>query len=302
MKKVAVSIIHYNNDEATNACLASLMNADVHGVDITTVVIDNGSTVAYTLPKQVLSHTQLIRNESNTGFSGGQNIGIRQAIASGADYILILNNDTVVDKSFITFLMESFEEHKDAGVISPKIYYAPGSEYHTLRYKKSELGHVLWYAGGSIDWRNISGKHRGVDDVDIGQYDRAEKISFATGCCMFIKKEVLENIGMFDERYFLYYEDADFCERVKNAGFSLWYEPKSVMWHKNAGSAGGSGSSLQEYYVSRNRLLFGFTYGTFRTKFALLRESLRLMTQGRKWQKKGIADFFRRRFGKGSYR
>jgi GT2 family glycosyltransferase len=302
MLNVAISIIHYNNNDATTACLKSLCNLDLQDLHITTFVIDNGSTDAYILPKHVLPRTHLIRNENNTGFSGGQNIGIRQALASDADYILVLNNDTIVDALFIKALIACANKHSDAGIISPKIYYAPGSEYHISRYSKMELGHVLWYAGGWIDWRNISGKHRGVDEVDLGQFDKSEQISFATGCCMLIKKEILEKIGLFDERYFLYYEDADFCERVKNAGFTLWYEPKSVIWHKNAEAGGGSGSALQEYYVSRNRMLFGFSYGSIRTKFALFRESLRLMIQGRKWQKKGITDFYSRRFGQGSYR
>lgn len=153
-----------------------------------------------------------------------------------------------------------------------------------------------------MDWGNVLGSHRGVNEVDKGQYDRMDRTDFASGCCLLIKREVLETVGMFDEKYFLYYEDSDLAERAKRKNYSIMYAPKAYLWHKNAGSAGGSGSALQDYYITRNRLLFGMRYASIRTRIALLKESMRLLVTGRAWQKKGVRDFYLRRFGKGSYR
>ncbi len=300
-KSIYLSILHFNNTKATMDCLDSVRTIILADYTLTVLVVDNASEVPFALPKNAPNNWIVIRNGKNLGFSGGQNSGIRYALANGADYILILNNDTVVDEKFLEEMVLCAEKDKKIGVVTPKIYYNPGSEYHKTRYTKNEIGHVLWYAGGSIDWTTVAGKHRGVDEVDRGQYDIPGAISFASGCCMLIKKEVIEKVGMFDERYFLYYEDADFSERIKKAGFSLWYEPKALIWHKNAETSGGSGSDLQEYYVSRNRMLFGMIYGSIRLRFALLRESIRHIFHGRPWQKKGIIDFYKMKFGKGSY-
>ena len=176
-----------------------------------------------------------------------------------------------------------------------------GSEFHKDRYKKAEIGRVIWYAGGTIDWKNMIASHRGVDEVDKGQYEKLEKTDFASGCCVMIKREVLVKIGLFDEKYFLYYEDNDLCQRAKIAGYEIYYQPNAILWHKNAGSTGGSGSILQDYYITRNRLLFGFKFAALKTKLSLVKESLGLMLNGRQWQKKGALDFYLNCFGKGSY-
>ena len=118
---------------------------------------------------------------------------------------------------------------------------------------------------------------------------------------MLIKKEVLQRIGLFDEKYFLYYEDSDLSQRVKKVGYKIVYAPKAILWHKNAGSAGGSGSTLQDYYITRNRLFFGLQYVPFRAKLALVKESIVLLIKGRSWQKRGILDFYLGKLGRGSF-
>ena len=152
-----------------------------------------------------------------------------------------------------------------------------------------------------MDWKNVIGFHRGVDEVDRGQYDQIEKTDFASGCCMLVKREIFEKVGFLDEKFFLYYEDSDFCERIRRRGYSIIYSPKAILWHKNAGSAGGSGSSLQDYYITRNRMLFGFRYARLRSKLALFKESIKLLAKGRYWQKRGILDFYLGRSGRGSF-
>jgi GT2 family glycosyltransferase len=303
MLSVYVSIINFNGNDNTLDCLRSLEKLHLADYLLHVVVIDNGSENKFIIPENSFTKLSLtvLRNENNIGFAGGHNMGVSYALAHDADYVMILNNDTVVDKNILTELLKVIKKDKLAGIVTPKIYFAPGFEFHKDRYRKRELGNVFWYAGGIMDWDNVIGLHRGVNEVDKGQYDMPEATNFASGCCMLIKSEVFKKVGLFDQRYFLYYEDSDFNLRTKNVGYSIRYTPKAVIWHKNAGSAGGSGSELQDYYITRNRLLFGMQYAPWRTKFALLRESLRLFVTGREWQKKGILDFYFKKFGKGSF-
>lgn len=303
MEHVVISLINYNGAKNTNACLASLQTLSLEDTSLEIVVIDNASLEPFSVDKHMLQKfpIHVIENSVNKGFSGGHNYGIRHGLKKKADYILILNNDTVVDRNLVKALIKSIKQGKKVGIVSPKIYFKKGSEFYQDRYTEKERGKVIWYAGGKMDWENVIGKHRGVDQVDTGQFDTSEEVGLATGCCMLITRQVIERVGMFDERYFLYYEDADYSERAKQKGFRIFYEPNAYLWHANAGSTGGSGSQLQDYFISRNRMLFGLTYAPIKTKLALLKESVRLLISGRPWQKKGIQDFYLKRFGKGSY-
>lgn len=303
MKHIFVSLLNFNGKKNTLACLDSLRDIKKDNFKLTIVAIDNASEEKFDLRSGNIGDIPLviIKNEKNLGFSGGHNVGIKYCLENGADYVLTLNNDTYVDKNFLEELLKVSENDKKIGILAPKIYFAPGFEFHKERYLKKELGKVFWYAGGVMDWNNVIGHHRGVDNIDKGQFDKTEETELATGCCILIKKEVFEKVGMFDDKYFLYYEDADLSIRAKRKGFKIAYVPKSMIWHKNASSAGGSGSVLQDYYIARNRLLFGFRYSPIRARLALLRESLILLINGRDWQKRGVLDFYLGKLGKGSY-
>ncbi|MBI2031286.1 MAG: glycosyltransferase family 2 protein [Candidatus Levybacteria bacterium] len=302
MKNIFISLINFNGRQNTIDCLESIEKLNSAGPKLNVVVIDNNSKEKFTIRDlRFKNQIKIIRNEQNLGFSGGHNVGIDFALSKDADYILILNNDTIVDSNLVQELLRELEKNSKVGIATPKIYFFPGFEFHKDRYKKDELGRVIWYAGGQIDWNNIIGKHTGVDEVDNGQYNHILETEFASGACMLIKRELIEKIGKFDEKYFLYYEDADFCQRSKKTGYKTIYAPRAILWHKNAGSAGGSGSELQDYYLTRNRLLFGMKYAPYRSKLALLKESIILLTKGRKWQKKGVRDFYSGKFGKGSF-
>lgn len=304
MKHVFISLLNFNGLKNTLACLASLKNIKLNNFKLTIVAVNNPSKEEFDLKINSLGEIPLvvIKNSKNLGFAGGNNIGIEYALENGADYVLILNNDTYVDKDFLVELLKVAEQNSSAGILVPKIYFASGFEFHKDRYSQKEKGKVFWYGGGEMDWANVIGHHRGVDEVDRGQYNKTEETEIATGCCMLIKKEVLNNVGLFDDKYFLYYEDADLSIRVKKKGFQIVYVPTSIIWHKNAGSAGGSGSVLQDYYITRSRLLFGFRYAPTRSKLALFRESLSILLRGRRWQKRGVIDFYLGRMGKGSYK
>ncbi len=302
MKKIAVIILNWNGKEDTLECLESIQNMEHQVFNLEVIVVDNGSTDnSVDKIKKFIdsgkSTIKLLENQRNLGFAEGNNVGIKHALENEADYVMLLNNDTQVDKNLLTELLKAMEENKTVGIVGPKIYFVSGYEYHR-RYKETELGKVIWYAGGMIDWRNVYASHRGVDEVDIGQYDKVEETDFTTGCAMLIKKEVFGQIGFLDEKYFMYLEDVDFCLRAQKAGFKILYKPQGIVWHKNAQSSGQPGSSLQTYYLTRNRLIFGMRYAFLRTKLALLRESIRLYFKS-DVEHQAVSDFFLGRLGKG---
>jgi len=291
MKKVSLVVLHFTNKEFTDQCLDSVRKLKTKDFKLETIVVNNN-------PKEDLKDLEkkfgdfiFLETRNNLGFAGGNNAGIRRALEEGADWVFVVNNDTIFDKDLVVQLFKAGEKDEKVGILSPKIYFAPGYEFHRERYKPNERGKVIWYAGGVMDWQNLLASHRGVDEVDKGQYDEQTETSFISGCAMFIKREVFEKIGLLDERYFLYLEDNDFCQRAKRAGFKLLYVPKAKLWHANAASS-AVGGPLHDYYLARNRLLFGIKYAPLRTKLALIRESLRLLLSGRKWQKRGIRDFY----------
>jgi GT2 family glycosyltransferase len=302
MKKITLVTTTYNTSEDTNILLQSLEKIKTDGFELKIIVTDNGSKEPYILPKGMKQNTiSLTRLDPNVGFTGGYNNGMKNALDDGADYILIVNNDTIMNPNLIKNLLAVLEHDPKIGLVVPKIYFAKGHEFHKDRYEKDELGKVFWYAGGSQDWANVKSIHRGVDEVDHGQYDKIEQTDFATGCCMMFPRQVLEKVGLFDEKYFLYYEDADLNERIKRAGYKIYYVPTAILIHVNAASTGGSGSNLHDYYITRNRMLFGMKYAPLRTRLALFRESMRLLKNGRPYQKQGIQDFYLGRLYKGTF-
>ena len=302
MQKIIISILHYNNSKDTINCLKSLTGLVLSGLEIETFVLDNGSKDGLTLNISDFSKINLtvLKNPKNSGFTGGHNLVYEKVQDKEFDFFLLLNNDSIMESHCLKILTEKMDTN-GIGAVVPKIYFTKGMEFHKNKYEKNELGKVFWYAGGYVDWNNVQSKHRGVDEVDKGQYDEECEIDFATGACLLLKKEVIRQIKLFDERYFLYFEDADLSQRILKAGYKILYEPKAILWHNNAGSS-GSGSSLHDYYLTRNRMLFGMKHASLKMKAHLVRESIKLLTTGRQWQKKGIQDFYLQKFGAGSFR
>ncbi len=316
--KIAVIILNWNQTDLTLACLKSDFHSRTDGqIEIEAIVIDNGSTDdSKKRLKEIQENKNLFRqgrgeirisrskfpnfkvifNKENLGFAGGNNVGLRYALKNKADFIFILNNDTEIKNDCVLNLWQTFKEEEKIGIASPKIYYAPGFEFHKERYQKKDLGRVIWYAGGKIDWDNVLGRHLGVDEVDQGQYEKREENECATGCAFMAKRAVFESVGFFDERFFLYLEDLDFSYRVVKAGFKLIFNPQAIVWHKNAGSS-SAGSALQTYYFTRNRLLFAQKHAPLKLKFLVYRQALEKLRQGNKIEKEAGRDFFKRRFG-----
>ncbi len=293
MSKVAIITVNYNGKKDTMELLESLKKIQDTRYKIQTIVVDNGSNdgSVSTIHKQ-FPEVDIIQTGSNLGFSGGYNKGIEYAQIWGADYFFLINNDTLINnENLLDELIKVLNSDPKIGLVSPKIYFAPGFEFHKDKYLKSDKGKVIWYAGGKFDWSFVGNKHRGIDEVDHGQYDLIEEQEIFSGACVIVKKEVLEELGGLDEGYFLYFEDSDFAQRAKKAGYKIYYNGRVSVYHKVSRST-GIGSELTDYYHTRNRLIFGMNYGKLRTKFALFREALWLLLFGRPAQRRGILDFY----------
>jgi len=294
MKKVALVTVNLNGRKDTLELLDSLKNLDVKGFEFKVVVVDatHGEWLGDYINKKILN-LDLIQAGENKGFAGNYNLGMRYASAWGADYILIINNDTLIgDKGLIKNLIKVLEDYPEASVVSPKIYFAPGYEFFKERYSEAEKGRVIWYAGGSFDWGNVRSVHRGIDDIDKHKFDRIEKVGFVSGCCLMVKRETLEKNGYFDESYSSYFEDNDWQQRILLGGGNLYYCGSSYIYHKVSQTM-GVGSDQTDYLLTRNRLYFTAKYSSVRTKFAVLREAVRNLVNGRPAQKRAVWDFIR---------
>lgn len=295
MSKIAIILINYNSTRLTKKCLQSLMATKDKVDEYHITILDNASKNP---PKESdFPHAHLILSEKNLGFAQGNNQAVKEALAQTTpDYLLLLNNDTRVTRGMIRALVERFERSPDVGFVLPKIYFEHGAEYHARAYSQPQRGKVIWYAGGVIDWANMILTHKGIDEVDRGQWSLPthgefvdEFEDFATGCCLLTTPAIWKKLRGFDPKYFLYYEDADLSLRLQlRLGKQIVVEPSAILYHENAGSSSGAGSAVHQYYQTRNRLRFGLQYSSTRTKLALLFEARRLFLSGNQAVKLGI--------------
>lgn len=299
MKIAFITVSFHSNEETLEVVKQLRENSLPLGVESHVYVVDNNCSEDLKKKLEKYDNALYVESTGNIGFAAGNNLGIKKALADDSDIIVFLNNDTIVPKDLILNILSSPIVDKNVGVVGGLIYFAKGFEFED-KYKKDELGNVIWYAGGEYDWSNVYAKHLGVNEVDKGQYNKVQDTDFITGCLFITKAEVLKKIGLFDERYFLYFEDSDLGMRIKKAGYKLVFDPNIKLAHKVAQSS-GIGSPLNDYFITRNRLLFGKDYAKPRTKFALLREAVRMLISGTKAQKQAIRDFFTGNLGKGSW-
>ncbi|MEI6947132.1 glycosyltransferase family 2 protein [Paraflavisolibacter sp. H34] len=236
--KVSIITVNYNGTDVTAALLRSLQQLTYPSWEV--VVVDNGSRVPCRSLAAEFPWIKYVEAGANLGFAGGNNLG--QEAADG-DYILLLNNDTEVDPGFLEPLVARLQGDKSIGVVSPKLLYF--DEPQTLQFAGFTPIHPVTGRGFCI----------GNLEKDNGQYDTAAPTSRAHGAAMMYPRRVLDQVGPMAELYFLYYEEMDYCEQIKRAGYSIWYEPASRVWHKESMST-GKNSPLKTYYYSRNRLLY----------------------------------------------
>jgi GT2 family glycosyltransferase len=236
---VTIITINYNQLKLTCELLDSLRKLTYPQVEV--IVVDNHSKEN---PAGVIGErypeVKLILSSENLGFAGGNNLGIR---ASRGKYLLFLNNDTEVDPGFLEPLVALFESNPRAGAASSKILY-----YNS--------GETIQYAGSTrIDPFTGRSKRIGYMEKDQGQHNRLQETDLAHGAAMMVPGKVIEEVGMMPDFFFLYYEEVDWCESIKKAGYKIYFVPDSKVYHKESMSI-GKRSTLKTYYMTRNRLLY----------------------------------------------
>jgi len=188
----------------------------------------------------------LIKNKKNYGFTGGNNIGMKFALSVlNPDYVLLLNNDTVVEKDFLKELVKVAESDEKIGIVGPKIYY----------YDYNGRSDIIQSAGAKINLRTGANHIIGRYEIDVGQYDEAKEVDYVSGACLLVKSGVLKKVGLLDPEYFTYWEETDLCMRVKKAGYKILYAPQAKIWHKESVSWKKS-KPVRIYYLNRNKFLF----------------------------------------------
>lgn len=238
--KVEIIILNWNRFRDTAECLESVFR--IRYPNFSVVVVDNGSEDdSAAQVENTFDRVTLIRNRENLGYAEGNNVGIRHALENGADYVWLLNNDTVVDREALAALVDLAERDRGIGILGSKIYYFDQPD-------------ILWFAGATIDWNLAISPHIGRMKKDTGQYDLEKEVDRVTGCSMLIRREVLDEIGMFDGKFFLYAEEVDLCVRARAKGYRNYYVPKSVVYHKISVSSGEDSVPLFAYYNTRNFL------------------------------------------------
>ena len=233
---VFIILLNYNGESDTLECLESLRLSDYSNYKI--ILVDNGSDDADAFLEKIrkdFSNVKTIALETNTGFSGGNNAGIRYALKESADYVCLLNNDTTVAPDFLSRLVEAGESDKAIGIVGAKIYFSGSNR--------------IWYNGATFSWFG-GGNHR---DEHTG--DKIRPTDYVTGCVLLIKAGVVNHIGLLYEPFFLYYEDVDWSLRVRKAGYKLAIANASHVWHKVSQTTKKLGNPRIQYYHYRNALL-----------------------------------------------
>ncbi len=244
-KQVSIIILNWNGWPETIECLQSLSRIAYLHYEV--IVVDNGSEddsvrkIRAWAKKEKINNLSLIENRKNYGFAKGNNLAIRQVLKKGkSDYLLLLNNDTVVDKDFLVELVKVAESEEKIGIVGSKIYYFPPRKKNLIQS-----------CGAGIDLRTGKLVSYGDGQADSKQFEKTKEVDYVYGASMLVKRRVWEKVGLFDEKFFAIAEDADFCLRAKKAGFLTYVAPLSKVWHKSEVSM-EKVPGFSAYYRTRN--------------------------------------------------
>src|SRR5580658_10038479 len=237
---ISIVTLTWNTTEVTCDFLRSLKENGTYP-NMEVIVVDNGSKEDPTAVfKAIYPDVIVICNGRNLGFTGGNNVGIR---AAKGDFLFIVNNDTEFTPGLLEGLLEIFSDYPDAGMASPKFHYF---------FAKGMIEYAGYAAVNPFTGRNGM---IGCRELDEGQYDAVRQTHYVHGGAMMVPRRIVEEVGMMPEQYFLYYEEFDWSEQIKRKGYRIYYQPRSLIYHKESMTTGKS-SPLKTYYLTRNRLLF----------------------------------------------
>jgi GT2 family glycosyltransferase len=290
-----ILILNWNRREDTLACLESV--SKINYPDLKVCVIDNGSTDGSieAVQEQYPNFEQLLLRE-NKGYAEGNNCGAVHALAQGVDYLYILNNDTVVDPQSVQILVSAAEADEKIGAVGPLMYYFSEPDR-------------IWSAGGAMDWKKGTCLNIGLNEIDRKQFSNQRLVDYIAGTALMVKRSVWEKVGPFDKRFFMYWEETDWCSRARAAGYDLVIVPQAKIWHKISPTQQAA-SPFIIYYMVRNNLLMlsksrpglAFLLPWFFVMKGVLVTAFRYLTSGKKALGKaylnGAWDFYMGRFGK----
>ena len=258
LPKVFIIILTWNGKDDTLTCLDSVQKLNYP--DCHVIVVDNGSTdgsmgaIRACYPSA--SWLTIIENGENLGYTGGNNVGMRHALGHGAEYVWLLNNDTLIEPDSLDVLIRVAEESPSAGILGPKVLCYP--ETHLL-YSRGE-SHSLWFNFRTVD----------IGEVNQGQDILPRNVDYIVGCAMLVSKEFIEKVGLLDETFFAYYEEIDWCFRGRKKGYDILYVPGAVIYHKGGMSSGGRSSPISSYYHTRNWIYFMRKHAAFYNWFTFV--------------------------------
>jgi GT2 family glycosyltransferase len=239
--KVSIVILNWNQKEMTLTCLSSLRKISYPHYEV--ILVDNASEDdSVSAIREEFPRVTVIENEKNLGVAGGRNVGLEVVQKKGTDYMLFLDNDTIVDPEFITEMIKEGERDKDIGILTAKIYFY-------------DRPNTIWSAGGKLSLYRCHFSVIGYEEEDTGQYDETREVDHVPGCCLMINKEVVDKIGLFDEDFVQYFgEDTDWCLKARREGYTIVYVPASRLWHHIIKKTAVSDRYM--YLKGRNLMLF----------------------------------------------
>ncbi len=289
-----VVILVFDRHDDVTACLESLAESDYENKKI--ILLDGGLSIdAIDAIRRDYPYLQVIPLADNLGYAGNNNIGIKAALEQGAEWVLVLNDDTVLDGKCLSILMQAGEQDSGTGIVGPMVYHF--AEKNVIQSAGGLLG-KYWYSS-----------HIGQNELDQGQFSSVRRVDWVSGCSILVRREVIEQVGILDPNYFLYWEEAEFCLRAQEAGWKVIHVPQAKLWHKGV-QRDYQPKPYVTYYVTRNHLftlskhhapVIAWVY----TLFQIFR-SLISWTIKRRWQFKrehrdamwqGLIDFLRHRRG-----
>lgn len=291
---VITIILNTNRREDTLACLASLLNNTYENHKA--IVLDNASTDGSVKAIQdAFPSVEILNLTENRGYAGNNNVGIKAALSQQADWVFVLNEDTTLDPTCIAKLIEIGESDPKIGVLGPMVYH----------YDEPD---VIQSAGGQFS-RYLEASHIAQNKSDQGQFYEPHQVGWISGCAILVRQEVIEQLGMLDERFFYYWEETEWCLRAGRHGWKIVHVPQAKLWHKGVQRDYRPKPSVT-YYSTRNRfLMLAKHHASFLTWFVAWSQILRTLvswTLKPKWRQmrehrnamwRGVVDFLRRRWG-----
>jgi len=241
---VSIVILHLNDQPALRACLRSCQQIQYGNHEI--VVVENGSHVPLDMGELRAwagRATTIIKSPTNVGYARGNNLGIRAAMAHGAEYVLLLNDDTEVAPDFLEVLVRTGEASDHVGALGPRIYYFDEPK-------------KIWFTGARFDPHTCQTFELNHDGREQERQSAVLDSDWLTGCCVLVKRQAIEKAGYLDERFFIYWEDMDWGLRMHASGFRNVVVPSAHIWHKVSVTMGGPESPRKVYHKTRSHLLF----------------------------------------------